>query len=158
MSWKEAVRLRAQGNIDLSNALENGDTIDGVVLATGDRVLCDQQTTGSQDGVYVVPSSGAASRATDWAAAEQAAGWVVAVQEGTVDADRIYICTDDGEDSVIDDDDLTFAPFADLGPTGATGDTGATGADSADWLPVKPSDGDYYLQLSGGTATWEVHT
>jgi len=86
LSPKESVRVRAQGNVNLANELENGDTLDGVTLATGDRVLCDQQTTSSQDGIYVVVASGAAGRADDFAAGENAAGTFVFVCEGT-DAD-----------------------------------------------------------------------
>ena len=56
------VRAATTANINLSNALENGDTLDGVTLATGNKVLVKNQTTATENGIYVVPSSGAASR------------------------------------------------------------------------------------------------
>lgn len=63
---KAAVRAASNGaNINLASALINGFVLDGVTLATGDRVLVKDQTTTSQNGIYIVAASGAASRATD---------------------------------------------------------------------------------------------
>ena len=53
-------------NITLATDVENGDVLDGVTLATGDRILVKNQSTASQNGIYVVASSGAPSRATDF--------------------------------------------------------------------------------------------
>src|SRR5205085_5154882 len=57
---KPSVRAVATANV----ALTGTQTIDGVALVAGDRVLCRAQTTGSQNGVYVV-AAGAWSRAAD---------------------------------------------------------------------------------------------
>ena len=59
-------RVATTGNVDLSTALEAGDTVDGVTLVAGDRVLVKSQTTTSQNGIYVVQASGAAVRAADF--------------------------------------------------------------------------------------------
>jgi hypothetical protein len=67
----DAVKVATTANIDLSNALENGDVIDGVTLVTGYRVLVKNQSTASQNGIYVVQASGAAVRATDYDAASE---------------------------------------------------------------------------------------
>jgi len=61
-----ASRVATTGNVDLSTALEAGDTVDGVTLVAGDRVLVKSQSTTSQNGIYVVQASGAAVRATDF--------------------------------------------------------------------------------------------
>lgn len=61
-----ACRVATTSNVDLSTALEAGDAIDGVTLVAGDRVLVKSQSTTSQNGIYVVQSSGAAVRATDF--------------------------------------------------------------------------------------------
>jgi len=53
-------------NINLSTDVENGDVLDGVTLATGNRILVKNQSTASQNGIYVVAASGAPSRATDF--------------------------------------------------------------------------------------------
>lgn len=52
-------------NIDISDSLINGVTIGGVVVQTGDRVLLTGQSNPSENGIYVVVSSGAASRSQD---------------------------------------------------------------------------------------------
>jgi len=125
--WKSPVRVRAQGNVDLSTELEAGDLIDNVVLVAGDLVLCDRQSVGSQDGVYVASVSGAASRHADWAISEEAANWVVFVEEGDTYADYAFVCTNNSGSDVIGTDDLVFAQLADVGPTGPTGPTGTSG-------------------------------
>lgn len=117
ISWKEPVRLRATGNVNLSNELEAGDSIDGVVLVAGDRVLCDQQTTTTEDGVYIVQATGAAVRATDWPTGDGAANWAVFVQEGNLGADDAYVCTNNSGSDVIGTDDLVFVQFAGSGLT-----------------------------------------
>ena len=60
------VRCVATSNVNLTTGLVAGQTIDGVTLAAGDRVLLAGQTTGSQNGVYLATASGAASYAPDY--------------------------------------------------------------------------------------------
>lgn len=63
---KAAVRAASNGsNINLSSALINGAVVDGVTLATGDRVLVKDQTLPQENGIYIVAASGAASRSSD---------------------------------------------------------------------------------------------
>lgn len=81
-----SVRAVATANITLSGT----QTIDGVALIAGDRVLVAGQTTGSGDGIYVV-AAGAWARATDAdAAAEFTPGRGVFVNEGTLYADSTW--------------------------------------------------------------------
>jgi hypothetical protein len=61
-----ASRVATTGNVNLANALEAGDVVDGVTLVAGDRVLVRAQSTSSQNGIYVVQATGAAVRATDF--------------------------------------------------------------------------------------------
>lgn len=63
--WREPVRVATQTNVTLATGVENGDSLNGVTLATGDRVLLTSQTTASENGVYVVNTSGAPTRASD---------------------------------------------------------------------------------------------
>ncbi|RWP06709.1 hypothetical protein [Mesorhizobium sp.] len=62
---KQSVRILMTTNVDIATALENGDTLDALTLATGDRVALTGQTAPAQNGVYVVAAAGAASRSTD---------------------------------------------------------------------------------------------
>jgi hypothetical protein len=112
---KQSVRAATTGNINISTDLENGDTIDGVTLATGDRVLVKDQSTGSQNGIYVVVSSGAASRSTDMDEDEEVtAGLFFFVEEGTTNADSGWVLTSDNP-LVVDTDALTFTQFSGAG-------------------------------------------
>lgn len=95
LNWKQSARAATTTNGTLATAYENGDTLDGVTLATGDRILLKDQTTGSENGIYVVAASGAPTRATDMPAASDGKGVAVTVTSGTVNADRVYIQTAD---------------------------------------------------------------
>lgn len=79
---KEACRVATTGNITLSGL----QTIDGVALGAGDRVLVRAQTTASQNGIYVA-ASGAWARATDFDVSSEAIGGTqMLVTSGTLNA------------------------------------------------------------------------
>ena len=63
VDWREAVRAATLVAGTLATDFENGDTIDGVVLATGDRILIKNQAAGAENGIYVVNATGAPTRA-----------------------------------------------------------------------------------------------
>jgi hypothetical protein len=84
--WVPRVRVATTANGTLASAFANGQTVDGVVLATGDRILLKNQTTGAENGVYVVAASGAPARATDWPTGTDVVGYVVRVTAGTANA------------------------------------------------------------------------
>ena len=93
-------RVATTANINLSNALENGDTLDGVTLATGNKVLVKDQTDATENGIYNVVASGAATRDTDYDTVAELAGQLVIVQEGSTNADKIFLCTTDNSGSI----------------------------------------------------------
>lgn len=95
---KQSVRAATTGPINLATDLENGDTLDtSVTLATGDRVLVKDQSTASENGIYVVQASGAAVRATDFDSnAEVTPGAFTFVEEGTTNADSGWVLTTNG--------------------------------------------------------------
>jgi hypothetical protein len=115
IDWKASVRAATTANVTLASDLENGDVLDGVTLATGDRVLVKNQSTGSENGIYVVKVSGAPDRSTDAdLAAELTSNFAVFVEEGTVNADQGYVLTNDGAITV-GTTALTFTQFTGLG-------------------------------------------
>ena len=82
------------GNIDLSNGLEAGDIIDGVTLAADDRVLVKNQSTTSENGIYVAVTSGVAVRASDYnTASEIDPGDFVFISGGTVNDNTGWVQT-----------------------------------------------------------------
>jgi hypothetical protein len=87
------VEAATTANISLSSDLQNGDTIDGVTLATGDEVLVKNQSTDSQNGIYTVVSSGTASRSTEYDAIAEISGQMVIVNQGTTNDNTMWLCT-----------------------------------------------------------------
>lgn len=92
-SWKEPVRMATTVAGTLSTSFENGDTIDGVTLATGDRILIKNQSTQTENGIYTVNSSGAPTRATDADTGAELLGATVFVSEGTANKDTVWMQT-----------------------------------------------------------------
>lgn len=101
--WKEPARAATTANITLSGT----QTIDGVSIAIGDRVLVKNQTTGSANGVYLA-ASGAWTRATDFDASSEVLGAAVFVSEGTAQGNQVWLMTTDAP-ITIGTTALTFA-------------------------------------------------
>jgi len=116
---KDSVRVASTGNVSLtsgSSDLEAGDTIDGVTLVAGDRVLLKNQSTASENGIYVaVASGGTPARSDDAnASAEVTSGMFVWVEEGTSNGDQGYVLTTNNV-ITLNTTDLTFTQFSGAG-------------------------------------------
>jgi hypothetical protein len=115
IDWKASVRAATTAAVTLATDLEAGDVIDGVTLVAGDRILVKNQATGSQNGIYVVETSGAPTRSTDADAnAEVTANFAVFVEEGTAQADSGWVLTNNGAITV-GTTALAFTQFTGLG-------------------------------------------
>jgi hypothetical protein len=115
IDWKASVRAATTAAVTLATALENGDTLDGVTLATGNRVLVKNQADATENGIYVVAASGAPTRSSDAdTAAEITASFAVFVEEGTVNADSGWTLTNNGAVTV-GTTELEFTQFTGLG-------------------------------------------
>jgi len=108
LAWKQPVRAASTANGTLATAFENGDTLDGVTLATGDRILLKDQSSGAENGIYTVNASGAPSRASDADTGAEMLGATVSVMEGTANADKTFACTTNST-ITIGSTSLTFA-------------------------------------------------
>jgi len=107
---KPSVRAATTANITLSGE----QTIDGVSVIAGDRVLVKDQTSGSQNGIYVV-AVGAWTRATDAdSSAKVTSGMFTFVEEGTVGADTGWVLTTNSP-IVLATTALTFTQFSGAG-------------------------------------------
>jgi hypothetical protein len=89
--WKLPCRAATTATITIATALNAGDTLDGVTLAAGDRVLVKNQSTASQNGIWIVGASPA--RATDFDSEQDIVGAVLVVSEGTTNADTVWLST-----------------------------------------------------------------
>jgi hypothetical protein len=99
--FKGSLRVATTANIaSLAGGAPN--VLDGVSLAANDRVLVKDQSTGSQNGLYFVATLGTGvngtwTRTTDAdASGELTSGAVFAVEEGTTNADSLWMLTTDG--------------------------------------------------------------
>lgn len=88
---RATVRVATTAAITIATALNNGDTLDGVALVTGDLVLVKDQAAPEQNGVYVVGVSPA--RDAQFDTYNEHAGSLITVQEGTANADTLWLCT-----------------------------------------------------------------
>jgi len=93
MDGKASVRVATDAAGTLATSFENGDTVDGIVLATNDRILIKNQAAPAENGIYTVQATGAPVRATDMDAWVEVPGAFVAVEEGTANADTVWLCT-----------------------------------------------------------------
>lgn len=123
-SWKASVRAASTANVTIASALINGSTMDGVTLATGDRVLLKNQTAQAENGIWIVAASGAASRATDADTAAEVLQLAVFVQAGTTLADTQWVNTTNAPITL----GTTALVFAQVGGgSGVTAGNGLTG-------------------------------
>jgi hypothetical protein len=96
LSWKDEVRAATAVAGTLASSFANGSAIDGVTLATNDRILIKDQVAGAENGIYVVQASGAPVRATDADSAAEIAGSAVFVSNGTANAGVRYVLSTSG--------------------------------------------------------------
>ena len=127
MGKRGVVRAATTANITIATALNNGDTLDGVTLATNDLVLVKDQSTASQNGIYVVQSSPARDDLYDTFI--EHVGALVAISEGSTNADHMYLCTSD-KGGTLDSTAITWTkvtPQTAGTVTSITAGTGLTG-------------------------------
>ena len=134
---KDSVVAATTANITISSALNNGDTLDGVTLSTNDRVLVKDQSSASENGIYVVGSSPA--RADDLAAGVDAAGMFTFVEQGSTNADKGFVCTSNKGSAVVGTNNLAFSQFSGAG--NLTGGDGITKSGNEFSVDLKSNGG-----------------
>ena len=107
---KTSVRAATTANITLSGT----QTIDGVALVAGDRVLVKNQTNAAANGIYVV-ASGTWSRAADADSNNNvSAGLFTFVESGNTNADSGWVLATD-QPITVGSTDLNFVQFSGAG-------------------------------------------
>lgn len=137
---KTACRVATTANGTLATAFEDGDTIDGVVLATSDRILIKDQSTATENGIYVVQASGAPVRSTDADAFSELVGALVFISAGTANAATTWACNSPSG-GTIGVDDINFAQYS------------ANQVYTANGQGVQLSGSEFSLQIDGATLT-----
>ena len=113
LDFKDSVVVASTANVSISSAPA---AIDGVTLTSADRVLLKDQSTGSQNGIYIFNGSGSAmTRATDFdSSTEVTSGAFFFVEQGTVNGDNGFVLTTDGSITV-GTTSLSFVQFSGAG-------------------------------------------
>ena len=150
---KDSVRAASTGDVNVGTP---ASTMDGVNLVDGDRVLLKNQTTASQNGIYVYASTGL-TRAIDMDAAGEFVGAFFFVEEGTVNSDQGYVMSANGTINV-GTTDIEFTKFTGTGQITAgdalskNGNTLNVNVDGT-YIMVDGSD---ELTIKGTSTTGEV--
>lgn len=149
MDGKASVRLASTAN----QALSGGSafpTIDGVVTAAGDRILLKNQTAPAENGIYVVGGIATAwtlTRTTDMDSWAEIPGASVPVEEGTANADTLWLSTANRGGTL----GTTAVPFTRIDAGGVTGGFTVAGnglTSAGNTVSVNPGTG---ITVSGGT-------
>jgi hypothetical protein len=106
---KASVKAASTANLTLSGT----QTVDGIALVAGDRILVKDQTTQSGNGIYVV-ASGAWARALDADTWNELVSAYTFVEQGTVNADNGYVCTVD-QGGTLGTTNVTWTQFSGAG-------------------------------------------
>jgi hypothetical protein len=135
---KAPVKFATTEDIDL----DGGGTFDGYVAVNGNRALVKDQDDAAENGIYLVNTAGAWTRATDADGAGELDNAFVQVLNGTVNGSTAWVVA--GEDLTPGTDDIDWAPYAWQGAQpGGAGSGGSIG------INVKSSP---YLAVGDGVA------
>lgn len=109
-----SVKAATTTNVNLANAVDNNKVLDGYTLSTGDRILIKNQNTAADNGVYIVASNGAPTRATDYnQVGEVDAGDFIFVENGTVNGKTGWVQTN--AITTLGTDPIAFTQFSGAG-------------------------------------------
>ena len=149
--WKQPVRVATTAPGTLATSFEAGDTIDGVTLADGDRILLKDQSADDENGIYIV-GTGTPIRAEDFDTGSEALGSVVYVIAGTTNSGKAYRLTNTTEPT-IDTDPLTFAEFGGGSTVTEITDLPTAETDTAKRLRPDGAGGVEWVASGGATIT-----
>jgi len=131
---KEAVKVATTANITLSGT----QTIDGVAVSADERVLVKDQSTQSQNGLYLC-KSGSWVRTDDLAAGSDASSVFVFVDQGSSNSDKGFVCTTSKGSAVTGTNNLAFTQFSGAG--NLTGGDGITKSGNEFSVDLKSNGG-----------------
>jgi hypothetical protein len=145
----EPVAAATTANITLSGA----QTIDGVAVVAGNRVLVKDQTNAADNGIYIV-AAGAWTRATDMASWGDVANAYVWVESGSTQGDSGWVVGAINPNGVIGTDDIPWVQFssaAEITAGPGINKTGNTISASPDDLSIDTNGFGNTIQVAPGT-------
>lgn len=147
LAWKDSCRVATQANLNLSSP---GATIDGITMASQDRVLVRAQSTASENGIYVWNGSAVAmTRSLDASTFEELEQAVTTVEEGT-SAGTTY--RQDQVNGTIGSSTISWVTFGTSAP--AASETTAGIAELATQAEVDAGTDDLRIVTPLKLATW----
>jgi hypothetical protein len=151
----EAADVYVASNVTIATALEAGDSIDGVTLSAGMRILVNGQTTKSQNGIYVVSVSGGPTRALDFdTALEVASGDFIFVSSGDSYGNTGWVQTK--SPATIGTDEISFTQFSGAGTY--TAGSGLSLDGTVFSVDTTPSSGFAGLEVAANALNVKVNT
>ena len=114
LDTKASVVAATTTNGTLATAFANGEVVDGVTLATNDRILIKNQTDATANGIYTVNASGAPTRSADMNVGSEFPSAYVFVEQGTVNADTGWVCTNNAP-VTLGSTNITWTQFSGAG-------------------------------------------
>ncbi len=151
-------RVKAQANVA---ALTGAQTVDGVALVDGDTILLDQQTTTTEDGLWIV-RAGAWERHPFWAVGEDVGAYFLFIKEGT-DDNRGFVCTNNTGSDIVGTDDLVFIQSSGAGTISAdngltmTGSNIQLGGPLTQDTTITTATNSFTFTGTGAGGTFDVH-
>lgn len=144
LAWKFPCIAATTAPITISTALNAGDTIDGVTLAAGDHVLVKDQSSGSQNGVYIAGATPGRAwdmdqDATSDVAIDEVRGAFVYVIAGTVNGGKLYHLTNTAA-ATLGSTSLVWEEFTAGSGSSTVVDHGSMGATET----IDLADGDWH--------------
>jgi hypothetical protein len=152
LDTKASVVAATTVNGTLATDFANGSVVDGVTLATGNRILIKNQTDATANGIYVVAASGAPSRSTDMDNGTEFPGAYAFVEQGTVNGDTGWVCTNNAP-VTLGSTNITFTQFSGAGTYTASNGVLLTGSN----FTFAPRSG-YGLQTGSSGAEIKLAT
>ena len=147
LAWKDGCRVATQSNLNLASP---GATIDGITMASSDRVLVRSQSTASQNGIYVWNGSAVAmTRALDASTFPELEQAVTTVEEGTSAATSYR---QDQINGTIDSSSISWVTFGTSAP--AASETTAGIAEIATQAEVNTGTDDQRFVTPQKLASW----
>lgn len=96
LNWKNAVMAATTTSGTIATAYAAGQVIDGYTLVTGDHILIKNQSTASENGLYIVQATGAPQRSPDGTTGNLTTNTTVRINNGSVNNETAWTLSTDG--------------------------------------------------------------
>lgn len=126
-SFRCAARLATVNPGTLATDFEAGDSLDGITLVDGDRILIKNQIDPIENGVYIVQPNGTPIRDIDYLVGENVGSTVLIIQEGNVNANSSWLCINDWDSDTVGTNGLNYIRFNNEGRSIILRDEKSTG-------------------------------